>query len=359
MAAFNVPGYKIIEKIAEGSFGSVYKARRKKRRKGKTYAIKVIDIAKVQKETALIAKQSEQEIKSKINTEISLHKSLNHSNIVKFHAYGQCNDAKDTWYIVMEYIEGQTLLDYLTDKTNNDEPCDDESTIKMYFKQILDALVHCHEKGIAHRDIKLENIMITKDKKKVVLVDFGLSKKIPSTGLCKTKCGSMGYAPPEIYTSNSEYPAVMVDVYSLGIVLYAMCFLKIPFAMDSYSCLYETLKVPNTVSLNLQRLIKDMLKKSPLDRIPLQQIYQRSWLLLSQQEWCTSRCTKECPHTQTTPRRNSWIRTRGLDLSDFADSPRFTSKNLKVRSKTPRRSKKSKKKKESSKSKSRTKKIKK
>ena len=107
--------------------------------------------------------------------EIKVLQYCDHPNIVKL--IGVYSD-KDRVYLVLEYVEGESLLSYLKTKLSK-RPSD--SIIKEIFLQILNAMNYLHENGIAHRDIKLENILIQKDSLKIKIIDFGFAIKIPDS----------------------------------------------------------------------------------------------------------------------------------------------------------------------------------
>lgn len=119
--------------------------------------------------------------------EIRLHACLDHPNIVKF--YGVFED-RDDIYLVMEYLNGGTLFDYL-----NEVSYLPVKTAVEYLQNIIEALAYMHEKSIAHRDIKPENIVISSEGV-AKLCDFGWSAIVETTR--KTYCGTFDYAPPEI-----------------------------------------------------------------------------------------------------------------------------------------------------------------
>ena len=122
--------------------------------------------------------------------------------------------------IVMEYVEGLRLLDYVRDHA----PLSEKKAIQL-MKQLLEATIHFHSLGFIHRDIKLENVMVTGedtstgDKLVLKMIDFGLAIHVDDGGFCK-KCGTPGYIAPEVFTS--ETYGKRVDVFSLGVILFTM-----------------------------------------------------------------------------------------------------------------------------------------
>ena len=144
---------------------------------------------------------------------------LKHPNII------ECLEVIDTethTYIVMEYIAGGDLFDYIMGKGVLEEP----EAIGI-FKQIISALEYLHEKNICHRDLKLENILID-DKGKIKIIDFGLSKKVEDQKKLDTFCGSWSYCSPEVAQQN-DYDGYANDRWSLGILLFALVSGCLPF----------------------------------------------------------------------------------------------------------------------------------
>ncbi|KAJ8308749.1 hypothetical protein KUTeg_014200 [Tegillarca granosa] len=105
------------------------------------------------------------------------------------------------------------------------------------FREIVTALAHCHSQNIVHRDLKLENVLLGKDGK-VKLADFGFARKIENAQLSNTFCGSASYCPPEILQKKA-YNAFAVDVWSMGVILYAMVNGGFPFEASNIHQMVE------------------------------------------------------------------------------------------------------------------------
>ena len=123
--------------------------------------------------------------------EVAILHELDHPSIVKY--YETYNDQKYV-YLVMEYVTGQPLFDKITKQENQTFT---ETTAAKYMKQLFQALNHCHAQNIVHRDIKPDNIMITKDDT-VRLIDFGLSKASKNNKNLTTVAGTPYYMAPEV-----------------------------------------------------------------------------------------------------------------------------------------------------------------
>ena len=156
-----------------------------------------------------------------IKSEISVLKSLHHKNIVRFYEEFKY---KKHQYIVMEYIYGDNLRSYIKSQPKG-RLC--ESLAKKIFIQLLNGIVYCHNKNISHRDIKMENILITKEGY-VKIIDFGFSLCITNDEKLKSFCGTPSYMAPEI-VAKKDYSGKQADVWAMGILLYIMLTGSFPF----------------------------------------------------------------------------------------------------------------------------------
>jgi len=126
--------------------------------------------------------------------------------------------------MVLELVKGDSLQKYLN---SCEKHCLNELEAMQIFKQILSAIAYCHSKGISHRDLKLENILIT-DKKTIKIIDFGFSVWSKKEKKLKVFCGTPTYMAPEII-SKSEYEGPPTDIWAMGIILYTLLCGVFPF----------------------------------------------------------------------------------------------------------------------------------
>ena len=192
--------YKIQKIIGKGAFGVVYKAF--ELCTGRIVAIKQIPV--------------NTENKKHVIKEIELLKNLDHPNIVKYYNYLK---EENHIYIIMEYLEGSTLKQYIDENSDNIN----EDIARNIIKQLLNAISYLHYScDICHRDIKPENIMFTekKDISHIKLLDFGLSSDSFESKLKMQNCGTLTYMAPE-QISNLTY-SKGVDIWSVGIILYML-----------------------------------------------------------------------------------------------------------------------------------------
>ena len=255
----------IKEQLGEGTFGKVRLGIN--RQTEEKVAIKILDKKRIIKERD----------KKRIEKEIKILKSLRHPNIV--HLYSDI-EINSKIYLIMEYIKGKELIKYIS---SNSKLTEEESCF--FFRQIISAIEYLHKLKIAHRDIKPENMIIENESKIIKLVDFGLSNYYNTKNeLLSSACGSPSYAPPEML-SGKKYSASPVDVWSCGIVLFAMICGYLPFDDPDQNILFSKIiegrfKVPEHVSSSAKDLIKNILIANPKKRYTIEQIKKHKWFKL-------------------------------------------------------------------------------
>ncbi|KAL1452729.1 hypothetical protein WDU94_006933 [Cyamophila willieti] len=147
----------------------------------------------------------------------------------------------------MEYAEKGSLLDII-----RKEGYIDETRARKWFGQLVDAINYCHERGVVHRDIKCENLLINTDYN-IKLSDFGFARNHGyDVSLSETFCGSYAYASPEIL-KGIPYCPLLSDVWSMGVVLFAMVFGRLPFDDTKYSQLLK--QVQNKVEFPKEPIV--------------------------------------------------------------------------------------------------------
>lgn len=142
-----------------------------------------------------------------------------------------------------------------------------EAEARFLFKQLIKALEYCHRRSITHRDIKLENILLSEDKKQVKLIDFGFSTCIPNDRKVKLFCGTPSYMAPEI-VSKLEYSGPPADVWASGVLLFALLCGRFPFKGASDKELFQKicsaeLDFNDNVSSNAREFLNLVMQKSP------------------------------------------------------------------------------------------------
>ncbi|XP_067370236.1 serine/threonine-protein kinase Nek1 isoform X3 [Channa argus] len=255
--------YEKVKKIGEGSFGKAILVKSKE--DGRQYVIKEISIS------GMPSKERQESRK-----EVALLAKMSHPNIVQ---YKESFEEGGSLYIVMDYCEGGDLFK----KINSQKGIlFSEEQILDWFVQICLALKHVHDRKILHRDIKSQNIFLTKDGT-VQLGDFGIARVLNSTvELARTCIGTPYYLSPEI-CENKPYNNKS-DIWALGCVLYEMCTLKHAFEAGNMKNL--VLKIirgtypPVSVhySQELRSLLAQLFKRNPRERPSVSSILDKSFL---------------------------------------------------------------------------------
>lgn len=157
----------------------------------------------------------------------------------------------------------------------------EESEAAYYYTQLISALEYIHKNNIVHRDIKPENLLL-KENNQLTLIDFGLSNQYNSGQMLQTPCGSPCYAAPEMITGR-RYNPFLVDIWSSGIVLYAMVCGYLPFEGKNNDVLYKKVcegkfEIPERLSSSCKDLIKKILTINPQKRIHIEDIKHHPFL---------------------------------------------------------------------------------
>ena len=232
---------------------------------GRLVAIKSINKSKITKERQ----------REKIKVETSIMKTLSYSNnIVKIL---ENYETKNHICIVMEYICAGDLFSYIKKRSKLTE-----TVAKFIFKQIVLAIQYIHRNNIVHRDIKLDNILIDLDNN-VKICDFGVSKIIKKGDILIDQCGTPTYIAPEIL-KNKGYDGFPVDVWSSGVVLYAMLNGNVPFKGGDLNELHKLIiegeyKPIKHISKEAAHLLKCLLEVDPTKRIKTDDILFHPWLM--------------------------------------------------------------------------------
>ena len=239
--------FEILKKIGKGSFGSVYLVKRKK--DSKIYALKSVILSNLPK--------NQQE--SSVN-EVRILASVHHQNVISYKE-AFWDDNTSSLNIVMEYADDGDLYTKIK-KMKEEKIFFEEKTIWDYTIQIIQGLKALHDKNIMHRDLKSENIFLTKNYK-CKIGDMNVSKVLKEK-LLMTQTGTPYYASPEVWMSKPY--SFKSDLWSIGCVIYEMCELKTPFTgkdMDDLFinvCMNKTERINKRYSDDLWFMIKKLLE---------------------------------------------------------------------------------------------------
>ncbi|KAK9471778.1 kinase-like domain-containing protein [Dipodascopsis tothii] len=250
----NVGNYTVLRMIGKGSFGTVYLATHKLT--GMRVVLKSAD-------------------KSDLNLarEIHHHRQLDHPHITKLY---EVIITETLVWLVLEYCAGDELYTYLLRKGR----LSIERTQRI-FSQLCGAMAYIHWKDIVHRDLKLENILMDRHEN-VKIADFGFTRECDSKKLLETFCGTICYAPPEMVRAE-RYRGKAVDIWSLGVILYALICGELPFDEDDELATRTQIveaepKYPSYVPDDARSLLVAMLSKAPSERPTIDEILAHPFL---------------------------------------------------------------------------------
>ena len=251
--------------LGKGSFGSVFKIHN---HKNEPFALKVIK------------KDSKQTI-SDMQREMQVGKHLKHPSIVKV---VDTDEDANYWYIFMEYIDGENLFQFVQrtmgeNKGNLELP---EAVVKNIFKKLVKGVCYAHRHGVAHMDLKLENVMLSK--KNVKIIDFGLCTDRDIYGYHTRFVGSPDYSAPEILHKKAYRPS-QADVWSLGTILFVLLTGEMPFSRSERRQVEKGAVHPQLewrderrIPKKAKDLVEKMLKIDPDYRITMEQVSKHPWI---------------------------------------------------------------------------------
>ena len=279
---YKIGNYLIKKTLGQGTFGKVklgiYLPNQEK------VAIKILEKSRI------IEKDDEIRVKR----EFDMLAQFNHPNVI---LVAEIFESVDSFYSVMEYCEGGELFNYIV---KNRRLCEEEAAY--FFFQLINGLEYIHSLGIVHRDLKPENLLLT-DENILKIIDFGLSNyfKENQTELLVTPCGSPCYASPEM-VAGKKYNGFKIDVWSCGIILYAMLCGYLPFEDNDNEILFKKileckLIFPNYIKNESKDLIKKILVTDPEKRITIEQIKEHPFFIkgkeLFEQEFSICQAPKD------------------------------------------------------------------
>uniref|UniRef100_A0A8C0BKS4 Maternal embryonic leucine zipper kinase n=1 Tax=Buteo japonicus TaxID=224669 RepID=A0A8C0BKS4_9AVES len=254
--------YELHETIGTGGFAKVKLARHLLT--AEKVAIKIMDKAALGDDLP------------RVKIEIDAMKNLSHQHICRLY---QVIETSKKIFMVLEYCPGGELFDYIISK---DRLSEEEA--RVFFRQIVSAIAYVHSQGYAHRDLKPENLLIDKEHN-LKLIDFGLCAK-PKGGLdyhLNTCCGSPAYAAPELIQGKA-YIGSEADIWSMGVLLYALLCGFLPFDDDNVMVIYKKImrgkySIPKWLSPGSTLLLNQMLQVDPKKRITVRDLLSHPWLV--------------------------------------------------------------------------------
>ena len=256
-----IGNYKLGQEIGSGAFGKVILGKHIPTEE--KVAIKILD--------KFILSQTPDDYQL-VKQELSILKIVKHKNIVQLY---EILETPRHIFIVMEYCEGGDIMNYILTR----ERLSENESLK-FFHQLINALYYLHSQNIAHRDIKIDNLLLDSNYD-LKLIDFGLSTKYSDDELLNQPCGTIVYAAPEVL-DYKEYHGMLADVWSCGIVLYGMLSGFLPFGdsddeINKKKVLEGKIKMPKFFSEEAKNLLEHMLDINPLTRYTLDDIMEHPW----------------------------------------------------------------------------------
>ncbi|KFB52736.1 AGAP002686-PA-like protein [Anopheles sinensis] len=212
------------------------------------------------------------DVVGKIRREIQNLKLFRHPHIIKLY---QVISTPTDIFMIMEYVSGGELFDYIV--TNGKLQ---ESEARRFFQQIISGVDYCHRHMIVHRDLKPENLLLDHNRH-VKIADFGLSNMMLDGEFLRTSCGSPNYAAPEVI-SGKLYAGPEVDIWSCGVILYALLCGTLPFDDEHVPTLFRKIKsgvfpIPEYLNKQVVSLLCQMLQVDPLKRATVEEIKKHEW----------------------------------------------------------------------------------
>uniref|UniRef100_A0A4W6EPF5 Protein kinase domain-containing protein n=1 Tax=Lates calcarifer TaxID=8187 RepID=A0A4W6EPF5_LATCA len=226
---------------------------------GQKVAIKIVNREKLSESVLM-----------KVEREIAILKLIEHPHVLKLHDVYENNKYL---YLVLEHVSGGELFDYLVKKGRLTP-----KEARKFFRQIISALDFCHSHSICHRDLKPENLLLD-EKNNIRIADFGMASLQVGDSLLETSCGSPHYACPEVIRGE-KYDGRRADVWSCGVILFALLVGALPFDHDNLRQLLEKVKsgvfhMPHFIPPDCQALLKGMIEVNPDKRLTVRR--GRSW----------------------------------------------------------------------------------
>jgi len=259
--AKSIGNYILGKTLGEGTFGKVKLATHILT--GEKVAIKILE-----KDRIIDVSDVE-----RVAREIYILKFIRHPNIIQLY---EIIETPKQLFLVTEYISGGELFDYIVANSRVEE-----KEASKFFHQIIAGVEYIHRLKIVHRDLKPENLLLDYNKN-IKIVDFGLSNTYNENELLKTACGSPCYAAPEMI-GGKKYNGLQVDIWSCGVILFAIVCGYLPFEDPNTAALYKKIlsgdyTIPSFVSEDGRDLIKNILTTDPAKRYTIEDIRKHPWM---------------------------------------------------------------------------------
>lgn len=253
-------GYILGRTLGTGAYAKVKKAIDLNNH-GRRVAIKIVNKKKAPRDV----------VQKFLPREVRTLRMIMHDNVIKCY---DVIDTDDALYIVMEIADGGDVLDYINKRTRLTE-----SVARLLFHDLLCGVEHCHTMSIVHRDLKCENLLLS-GQMILKISDFGFARELDGKNL-ETYCGSYAYAAPEVILGQ-PYIGEPADIWSMGVILYAMVVGRLPFKDNDVKTLLSEIShhitLPSYLTDDIKDLIVRMLTYNPTERATIAQIRCHTWM---------------------------------------------------------------------------------
>ncbi|CAL8101139.1 unnamed protein product [Calicophoron daubneyi] len=258
-----IGNYIIGETLGVGTFGKVKVGIHKST--GVQVAVKIVNRDKIK---AL-------DVAGKLRREILNLWLFRHPHIIKLY---QVISTPTDIFMIMEYVSGGELFDFIVKSGKLSE-----KEARKFFQQIISGVAYCHRHKVVHRDLKPENLLLDSNHN-VKIADFGLSNIMQDGEFLRTSCGSPNYAAPEVI-SGKLYAGPEVDVWSCGVILYALLCGTLPFDDEHIPTLFKKIKagyfhLPESLSPEVRDLLRRMITVDPIKRATIDEIRRHPWFVV-------------------------------------------------------------------------------
>ncbi|XP_068672803.1 serine/threonine-protein kinase BRSK2-like [Montipora foliosa] len=255
----------------------------------KKVAVKIIDRTKL----------SEQ-VLSKVEREIAIMKLVDHPHVLGLY---DVYESKKHLFLILEHVSGGELFDYLVKRGRL--PLGEA---RRFFAQMISAVDFCHKHCVCHRDLKPENLLLDK-KMNIKVADFGMaSLQVGDNAMLETSCGSPHYACPEVIRGE-KYDGRKADVWSCGVILYALLVGALPFDDENLRTLLEKVKkghfsIPVFIPTDVQQMIKGMITVDSGKRITMEEVKRHPFLTSFKDELAPEPHVVDIVKTEVIPSRD-------------------------------------------------------
>ncbi|XP_031554814.1 5'-AMP-activated protein kinase catalytic subunit alpha-2-like isoform X2 [Actinia tenebrosa] len=256
----SIGNYNLGATLGIGTFGKVKLAEHQLT--GHKVAIKILNRNKIKT----------LDVVGKIRREIQNLKLFRHPHVIKLY---QVISTPTDIFMVMEFVSGGELFEYILKHGKLED-----KEARRFFQQIISGVDYCHRHAVVHRDLKPENLLLDSNLN-VKIADFGLSNIMKDGEFLQTSCGSPNYAAPEVI-SGKLYAGPEVDIWSCGVILYALLCGTLPFDDEHIPTLFRKIKggvfhIPPHLNPSISSLISKMLLVDPMKRATIQNIREHEW----------------------------------------------------------------------------------